>query len=36
MTAPRASANAPLQFPAQRGIRIGGSVKTSIKITVNI
>lgn len=36
MTAPYASANAPLQFSAQRGIRIGGTVKTPIKITVNI
>ncbi len=36
MTAPRASANAPLQFSAQRGIRIGSTVKTPIKITVNI
>ena len=36
MTAPYASANAPLRFPAQRGIRIGSTVKTPIKITVNI
>ena len=36
MTVPCTSANTPLQFSAQRGIHIGSTVKTPIKITVNI
>ena len=36
MTAPCTSANAPLQFSAQRGIRIASAVKNPIKITINI
>ena len=32
MTAPYASANAPLRFPAQHGVRIDGSVKQRINI----
>jgi len=32
MTAPRASANAPLQFSAQHGVRIGDTVNQRINI----